>query len=1237
MKLRRIEIQAFGVLKNFQLDFSDGGQAFYAMNEDGKSTCLTFIRCALYGMPRNQPSLIKSLRRRFLSFSKDYSAGSLIFEQDGREYRLFRHFAQTPADDKTKLIDELLGDELPLENESAPGFELLGLEQGAFLNTAFVAQMELPYSSEADKEGALIKHLTDLGSTGDAEASITGLRERLKGAELRLSSRRRNDSLIPQLEREIEALSLEEAEAREKRDRIADIQSQITLQEQALEETEATLSSLRKYQDLTRLKQQAQQIEERVVRSQAARAQVTDLQRLRSELESGEAFDQGEGPRHVASLIQELHSGQEGQYARWTALKTVPEELEPEVIEAFDKMQRLMQDVQEQQTRAAEGTQLSEQLQHELQSLQSEHETKLEEQRVKASGEQEVLEQFRQNLRLAEAQERTAHEEAVRLEQLNREEGFSAGQKHIQALKVYAEPYMKSLSLGTNIQALSRQEIRILKELEGQESERAQTELSKLAEFSTSRITFMETVAHLPEDYRHETGGLDDWRKILNPNLSMGDTQDAMDTEIHELSDVEPIEDFDAEVLPLSFEGQRIREKHESLVQEAEQITRDRQEAEQELDRKRSEFYAKRFEADTERKLISDVRTPSRTGMAFWPILAVASVILGVLAIVWMIRSEYLFMILAALAFAVAGFAIYRFTELRKAMKLAEEVQRRRHTVAQAEKLLSQAEQEVLAAEENLKNLREMEQGLRITVQRSALEWEGRRDVEIRQQKRLRDIRREITELKQELIQLDAVLPELSADYSEHLEAFTTEEATRDTRLEQAREAHLTMKNEVELVGQQLHVAETEYLAKTESEEAQALKKELQALADKLQAKREDIRKQSELISSDREALLQAVTEAGFEDRAELETRFEELRDLKAHHTTRLKNAREEAVKLKAALRALEGDWSKLLKLGHAVYVTKGEDNLWQTAEMPAFAELDEKLSKDDAMAFLGELRQMLQALDNSREVIDRRYDKLLAEMKAVEEVLTSEEEETKQKTQQLAIEERISKLDAEIQGLVLDDEVTVEEEIQAKEQQVRALTAEVSGLRSSIQGLEERTPEDILRDKLALEEELNYRHLQLSAIEIAKDASQIAYKEMRERFSPQLQAYASEYLERITGGKYRRLIVKSNEKDMILQVFDEVEGRPIEGEYLSGAAYEQIYLALRLGMIRILDPEYKLPLLFDDILVQFDLVRERACFELFDDLVREGRQIIYFTCSKATAERIKEISPTWEVNQMVK
>ena len=180
------------------------------------------------------------------------------------------------------------------------------------------------------------------------------------------------------------------------------------------------------------------------------------------------------------------------------------------------------------------------------------------------------------------------------------------------------------------------------------------------------------------------------------------------------------------------------------------------------------------------------------------------------------------------------------------------------------------------------------------------------------------------------------------------------------------------------------------------------------------------------------------------------------------------------------------------------------------------------------------------------------------------------------------------------------------------------------------------QSPEELKRQRQALEEQLAYRKLQLAAVKLAKQCGEKAFKTMREQFSPKLQTYASEYLAKITNGRYTQLAVKSEKNDLILEVDDADYGGLMPGEYLSGGAYEQIYLALRLAMTRLLDPDKKLPLLLDDLLIQFDVERQNSTLELLDQMTQEGRQIVYFTCSKDMAERIDQQCADWVVKPLL-
>ena len=76
----------------------------------------------------------------------------------------------------------------------------------------------------------------------------------------------------------------------------------------------------------------------------------------------------------------------------------------------------------------------------------------------------------------------------------------------------------------------------------------------------------------------------------------------------------------------------------------------------------------------------------------------------------------------------------------------------------------------------------------------------------------------------------------------------------------------------------------------------------------------------------------------------------------------------------------------------------------------------------------------------------------------------------------------------------------------------------------------------------------------------------------------------------------------------------------------LSLGTRQQLYLSLRLALLMTADNVGRaLPLLCDDILVNFDHERRRAAIKALCELSKK-RQIILFTCHKDVAELIKEI-----------
>ncbi len=105
----------------------------------------------------------------------------------------------------------------------------------------------------------------------------------------------------------------------------------------------------------------------------------------------------------------------------------------------------------------------------------------------------------------------------------------------------------------------------------------------------------------------------------------------------------------------------------------------------------------------------------------------------------------------------------------------------------------------------------------------------------------------------------------------------------------------------------------------------------------------------------------------------------------------------------------------------------------------------------------------------------------------------------------------------------------------------------------------------------------------------------------------------ASGYLERMTGGRYRRVWTPLSEDVLLV---DDAGGKPLPVELLSHGAREQLFLCLRLALAGSYARRgAALPLVLDDVLVNFDGARARAAAGVLRDFAAEGHQLLVFTC----------------------
>jgi uncharacterized protein YhaN len=149
--------------------------------------------------------------------------------------------------------------------------------------------------------------------------------------------------------------------------------------------------------------------------------------------------------------------------------------------------------------------------------------------------------------------------------------------------------------------------------------------------------------------------------------------------------------------------------------------------------------------------------------------------------------------------------------------------------------------------------------------------------------------------------------------------------------------------------------------------------------------------------------------------------------------------------------------------------------------------------------------------------------------------------------------------------------------------------------------------------DLQAIEQQLDDALRQFQLLSGASRVLEAIRENYERNRQPQTLVEASVWLARLTEGKYRRVWTPFGEQALRV---DGGDGKSLPVEVLSRGAREQLFLALRLAIIsNYAERGVRLPIIFDDVLVNFDVHRAAAAASVLADFARAGHQIFVFTC----------------------
>jgi len=311
-------------------------------------------------------------------------------------------------------------------------------------------------------------------------------------------------------------------------------------------------------------------------------------------------------------------------------------------------------------------------------------------------------------------------------------------------------------------------------------------------------------------------------------------------------------------------------------------------------------------------------------------------------------------------------------------------------------------------------------------------------------------------------------------------------------------------------------------------------------------------------------------------------------------------------------------------------------------------AELDEaEESRRDAQNLEERIsghRNRLEVLQNNIDDRQREIDELLQAAGATDEEAfrrRAADFETRRQTRdqmrQLATRLRkiagggdaLELLDKELERATPEglnaEQIKLDETIKKKNKEQTAAARERGRLEAELEQLE--SSEELSR--LRIEEQAGRAEFataadQWSVLKIAAHLVDRAREKYERERRPAVLKEAERYFALFTGGNYNGIRAPLGGDHRIIVMAP--DGSTKEIDHLSRGTAEQLYLSLRFGFVReFVRRSEPLPLVFDDILVNFDPGRARAAAEAMLDLSK-SLQMLLFTCHPATVDLMKDI-----------
>ena len=213
MKIHKLKINAYGKLKDKEIEFGDHINVIHGQNEAGKSTILNFIINMLYGISKNKNGKEYSDFEKYKPWDIEDFSGKIEYALDNKEtFEVFRDFKKKNPqifNEKKEDISKQFNIDKSKGNEFF--YEQTKMDEKLFLSTIVVNQEEVKL--EKSEQNILIQKIANLVGTGEDNVSFKRAIDRINRRQLEeIGTQKSREKPLNKLLRENQNLEEEKIE-----------------------------------------------------------------------------------------------------------------------------------------------------------------------------------------------------------------------------------------------------------------------------------------------------------------------------------------------------------------------------------------------------------------------------------------------------------------------------------------------------------------------------------------------------------------------------------------------------------------------------------------------------------------------------------------------------------------------------------------------------------------------------------------------------------------------------------------------------------------------------------------------------------------------------------------------------------------------------------------------------------------------------------------------------------------